>query len=135
MTHQERVKCRRAIVMNFKHLCSRGDEQEPSPKKTQGCRGRYKLTMGRNLVEHLIREERAVIAFTFNKEVPFTNNLAERDIRQPKVKQKISNCFHTFTGGEIYALIEGFVSAARKRNRDVYSEICDTFNGNNLITK
>jgi len=49
-----------------------------------------------------------VLAFAFNKHVPFTNNLAERDIRPAKVKQKISNCFRTTNGADIYARIEGF---------------------------
>jgi len=76
----------------------------------------------------------AVLAFAFNPEVPFTNNLAERDIRPAKVKQKISNCFRTFQGAEIYARIEGFISTARKNRRNVFSELCTTFDGNNFIT-
>jgi len=63
------------------------------------------------------------------------DNLAERDIRPAKVKQKISNCFCTFTGADIYARIEGFVSTARKHDRNVYSELCDTFKGYNFNTK
>jgi len=101
--------------------------------KTTGRKGRYKRTRGRNLVERLIREKNAVLAFAFNKEVPFTNNLAERDIRPAKVKQKISNCFRTFKGAEIYARIEGFVSTARKNKRCVFSELSNTFEGYNFI--
>lgn len=135
MSHEERAKRRRQIVKKFRYFCSLGDQEEPPPKKTPGSRGRYKRTKGRNLVERLIREEMAVLAFAFNEEVPFTNNLAERDIRPAKVKQKISNCFRTFTGAEIYVRIEGFVSTARKHDRNVYSELCDTFKGYNFITK
>lgn len=134
MPHSERVKRRRSIVKKYRYLCSLGEQEEPLPKKA-GSRGRKKRTKGRNLVERLIKIEDAVLAFAFNEEVPFTNNLAERDIRPAKVKQKISNCFRTFTGAEIYARIEGFVSTARKQNRDVYSELCDTFKGYNFITK
>ena len=75
-----------------------------------------------------------MLAFAFNKEVPFTNNLAERDIRPAKVKQKISNCFRAFTGAEIYARIEGFVSTVRKQNYNVFSELCTKFDGYNFIT-
>ena len=75
----------------------------------------YKRTKGRNLVERLIREQDAVLAFAFNKEVPFTNNLAERDIRPVKIKQKISNYFRTFSSAEIYARMEGFLSTASCR--------------------
>lgn len=135
MPFEERVKKRKQIEARYMIICSLGEEIEPPPKKTPGKRGRYKRTKGRNLVERLIREQHAVLAFAFNKGVPFTNNLAERDIRPAKVKQKISNCFRTFSGAEIYARIEGFVSTARKQNCNVFSELCNTFEGYNFITK
>ena len=69
----------------------------------------------------------------FTGRIPFKNNLAERDIRPAKVKQKISNCFRTATGANIYARIEGFVSTARKNNRNVFSELCATFESTNFI--
>ena len=62
-------------------------------KKTPVKSGRYTLTKARNLVERLIKEQNAVLAFAFNENVLFTNNLAETDIRPAKVKQKISIVF------------------------------------------
>jgi len=135
MPFDERVKQRQHIESRYNIICDIGEKSEPPPKKTPGKRGRYKRTKGRNLVERLIRERDGVLAFAFNKEVPFTNNLAERDIRPAKIKQKISNCFRTFTGAEIYARIEGFVSTARKHNCNVFSELCTTFDGYNFITE
>ena len=75
-----------------------------------------------------------MLAFAFNQNVPFTNNLAERDIRPVKIKQKTSNCFRTINGAEIYARIQGFVSTARKHNRNVFAELSTTFAGQNFIT-
>lgn len=115
-------------------ICNIGEKSEPPPKKTPGEKGRYKRTKGRNLVERLIREKEAVLAFAFNEGVPFTNNLAERDIRPIKVKMKISNCFRTFKGAEIYARIESFLSTARKQKRNVFEELCNTFDGHNFLT-
>jgi len=135
MPFEESVKRRQHIEARYHLICSLGERAEPPPYKTPGKRGRNKRTKGRNLVERLIREKDAVLAFAFNKEVPFTNNLAERDIRPVKVKQKISNGFRTFSGAEIYARIEGFVSTARKHNRNVFSELCTTFEGHNFITR
>ena len=135
MPFEERVKRRNQIETRYLLICGKGEKSEPPPKKTPGKRGRYKRTKGRNLVERLIREQHAVLAFAFNKQVPFTNNLAERDIRPAKVKQKISNCFRTFKGAEIYARIESFVSTARKHDRNVFSELCNTFEGHNFITR
>jgi len=134
MPFEERIKRRQHIKSKYKLICGIGEKSEPPPIKIKGKRGRYKRTKGRNLVERLIREQDAVLAFAFNKEVPFTNNLAERDIRPAKVKQKISNCFRTFTGAKIYARIEGFVSTARKHNQNVFSELCTTFEEHNFIT-
>jgi transposase len=134
MPFEERVKRRQLIESRYTLICGIGERAEPPPRKTPGKRGKYKRTKGRNLVERLIREKEAVLAFAFHKEVPFTNNLAERDIRPAKVKQKVSNCFRTFSGAEIYARIEGFVSTARKHDRNVFSELSSTFAGKNFIT-
>ena len=134
MPFEERVKRRKHIESRYDRICGIGEKAESPPVKTKGRKGRYKRTKGRNLVERLIREKDAVLAFAFNKEVPFTNNLAERDIRPAKVKQKISNCFRTFKGAEIYARIEGFISTARKNKRSIFSELCTTFEGYNFIT-
>lgn len=134
MPFEERVKRRNHIESRYDRICRMGEKAEPLPVKTSGRKGRCKRTKGRNLIERLTREKDAVLAFAFNKEVPFTNNLAERDIRPAKVKQKISNCFRTFKGAEIYARIEGFISTARKNKRSVFSELCYTFEGHNFIT-
>lgn len=135
MPFQQRVLQRQQIIARYKRICQLGQIAEPPPIKASGKRGRNKRTKARNLVERLIREQDAVLAFAFNKEVPFTNNLAERDIRPVKVKQKISNCFRSFKGAEIFARIEGFVSTARKQNRNVFSELCHTFDGYNFVTE
>lgn len=135
MSFEERIKRRQQINDRYDRICDNGIKTEPLPVKTIGKRGRYKRTKGRNLVERLIKEKAAVLAFAFNSEVPFTNNLAERDIRPSKVKQKVSNCFRTFKGAEIYARVQGFISTARKNNRNVFSELCNTFDGHNFITE
>jgi len=77
-------------------------------------KGRCKRPRGSNLVEGLIKLKGAVLAFSFNKEVPFTNNHANRDIRLAKVKPIISICFRTFKEAVIYARIGRFISTARK---------------------
>lgn len=73
-------------MSKYNLICGAGEKSEPPHTKVQGERGRYKRTKVRNLVERLIREQNAILAFAFNEEVPFTNNLAERDISPAKVK-------------------------------------------------
>lgn len=134
MPFDQRIAQQQQIISRYKRICQFGLKAEPPPIKTPAKPGRQKKSKARNLLERLIREQDAVLAFAFNEEVPFTNNLAERDIRPVKVKQKISNCFRTFKGAEIYARIEGFVSTSRKHNRNVFAELCHTFDGYNFVT-
>ena len=135
MPFEERVKQRPQIESAYSILCSIGNKSEPLPTKHPHKAGRYKRTKGRNLVERLIREKQAVLAFAFNRQVPFTNNLAERDIRPAKIKLKISNCFRSPSGADIYARIESFVSTVRKQNRHVFKELCLSFDDGNFCTE
>jgi len=129
----ERKKREQQIKSRFNLICNIAEQSEPPPIKIPGKRGRYKRTKGRNLVERLIKYQDAVLAFAFNEQVPFTNNLAERDIRPTKIKQKISNSFRSFKGAQYYARIEGFISTARKNNKNIFNEIRATFDGTNFI--
>ena len=134
MPFEERVKRRDQIEARFSLICHLGEKKEPPPRKTPGKKGRSKRTKERNLVERLIREKDPVLAFAFNEEMPFTNNMAERDLRPAKVKQKVSNGFRTVFGAEIYARIAGFVSTARKNEKNVFNELYTTFEGHNFLT-
>ncbi len=131
MPFQQRQKREQQIRSRYMQICLLGEKAEPPPVKTKG---RQKRTLGRNLVERLIKHQKMVLAFAFNQQVPFTNNQAERDVRPAKIKQKISNSFRSFTGAQMYARIEGFISTVRKNDRNVFYELCTTFNGNNFLT-
>ena len=98
MLFEENTKQQGHIISRYERICAIAEKTEPPPIKTPGKKGKYKQTKGRNLVERLIREKDAALAFAFHENVPFTNNLAERDIWPVKVKQKISNCFRSFNG-------------------------------------
>lgn len=124
---QVRITNRINIEERFDQIISIGQLEEPQPQKT-GKKGKLKRTKGRNLLERLEKYKTEVLAFAFNAHVPFTNNLAERDLRPVKVKQKVSGCFRTFDGASHYARIAGFVSTVRKNNLNVFNELCRIFN-------
>ena len=74
-----------------------------------------KRRVGHNLLLRLQNFKDAVLRFLTSEDIPFTNNQAEQDIRMMKVKQKISGCFRTQKGAEIFAIIRGFLSTKRKQ--------------------
>ena len=64
----------------------------PPPKKT-GKRGRPKKGKALCLIERMDSHREEILRFMKEKDVPFDNNLAERDLRMVKVRQKISGTF------------------------------------------
>ena len=55
--------------------------------------------------------------------VPFTNNLAERDLRPCKLKQNISKTFRSWNGAKRYAVLSSVIASALRRNQPVFSAL------------
>ena len=100
-------------------------ESQPALSKRKN-----KRRVGHNLLLRFRNYKDAVLRFLTTPGVPFTNNQAEQDVRMMKVKQKISGCFRTTLGAEIFCIIRGFISTCRKQKRDIFNEITQAFMAN-----
>jgi transposase len=110
----------------YRQILAQADQEEPPPEIKEG-KGRPKNTPGRNLLRRLQQYEEAVLAFAFVEGVPFTNNLAEQALRPAKIKQKVSGCFRTFHGAEVYARLQAIISTCRKQDRNVFATLRNIF--------
>ena len=100
-----------------------------APKK----RGRKKQTKAQNLLDRLENHEEWVLAFLHDFQIPFTNNLAEQDVRMIKVKQNVSGSFRTFEGAQLFATIRSYISTVRKHGRSIFQDLKAAITGNPFI--
>jgi transposase len=118
-------------VKRYREIIFEGWDGNPLPKKPplKKKRGRRAKTKAQNLLTRLGEFEDSVLAFLHDINVPFTNNLAEQDIRMIKVRQKISGCFRTVHGAEHFARIRSYLSTARKQRQNILGSIIAAIKG------
>ena len=100
----------------------------PAPPRKKK-RGRPKKTTAQNLLTRLGDHESSVLAFFHDRNVPFTNNLAEQDIRMIKLRLKISGCFRTLQGAQQFVRIRSYLSTARKQGGNILQAISQAMLG------
>ena len=89
----------------------------PLAKHKRG--GRIKRRPGHNLLRRLRDFKSDVLRFAEDFSVPFTNNLAEQDIRIMKLRMKISGGFRSTKGAHVFATVRSVISTARKQRWNI----------------
>ena len=121
------------FTARFLALLDEGDQVHPSIPTPKGKRGRAKQHPARNLLDRLRKHQQAALLFLERLEVPFDNNLAERDIRMVKVQQKVSGSFRSTEGAVDFCRIRGYLSTLRKQGLHVFSALEATLRGQPLL--
>ncbi len=111
----------RRILLLYDRILAKAIEYHKTLPPLPGKNGKESRAKrkGHNLALRLQNFKEDVLRFWHDPDVPFTNNLAECDLRMMKVRQKISGGFRTLEGAEIFAIIRSFISSARKQGLNI----------------
>ena len=118
----------------YDEILTQGKTEIPIlPEVTEKKKGRPKRHKSHNLHDRLVEHKSEVLGFMNDFFLPFDNNLAERDIRMAKLKQKISGCFRTEGGGDIFSRLRSYISTARKQGVNQFDALSALFNDEPFI--
>lgn len=118
---QKRAELYREIIAAGKRECPKSMPTVGSNKK------RVAQTKERNLLDRLDQFENSVLMFMRVKNIPFTNNQAEQDIRMVKVQQKVSGCFRSMNGAQYFCRTRGYLITNRKRGVSPHAALYEIF--------
>jgi transposase len=118
----------------YKAIIAEGEIECPPPKREPSTNGKIKKgpikkSTSRNLLERLSNFIEDTLRFMEDIDIPFTNNLAENNIRMTKVQQKISGCFRSLEGAYIFCRIRSYISTCRKHDIPIPEAIKMLFRG------
>jgi len=96
------------FIRRYRHILREADKE---CSRNPNSRAQSK---SRNLLERLRDFEEETLLFLKDKDVPFTNNRGENDLRMTKVQQKISGCFRSLDGAKIFCRIRSYILTCMK---------------------
>lgn len=77
----------------------------------------------------MLNYETETLRFLTEVEVPFTHNQGENDIRMTKLLQKISDCFRSQEGADIFCRVRSHLSTCRKNQVSATQALTLLFEG------
>jgi len=104
---------------NYDQLIIKGKAAHPASENKSSKRGRVKQSKTYNMLNRFDKHRKSILGFIWSFKIPFDNNLAERDIRMMKLKQKISGCFRSMTGAKVFVRIRSYISACKKQGLNI----------------
>ena len=117
------------LNQEYSNIILEGLNANPPPIPIIGKKGKQKQPHSRNLLERMQKYQNEILLFVTNPLVPFDNNLAERDIRMPKLKMKISGLFRSENGALAFARIRSYISTMQKNNISIIEGLIKATNG------
>lgn len=115
--------CAISLETHYQAIIAQGLLDNPIPKRINP-KGKIKKTASLNLLECFRDHKTEIFRFFHQENAPFDNNLAERDLRMFKLKEKISTSFRTEKGAKIFCRVRSYISTLKKQGKTVWEYLC-----------
>lgn len=122
---QEEAVC--TYEKSYQELLERGREEN---KKTEY---KYAKKDELALINRMEKYSHNHLLFLHDFEVPFENNISERDLRKVKNRQKMAGGFRKDSGHEMYCAILTIVETLKRRKMEIFENIKILFTGTPAI--
>lgn len=116
---------RRRIQMLYVDIIVDGYSINPEPEPVPGKRGKPARGKALNLLSRFENRYGEIMGFFEYDNIPFDNNLAERDLRMMKTREKISGTFRSDEHTKAFCGIRSVISTLKKQGRTVMSGITE----------
>ncbi len=107
----------------YDEIIAMGREQN---QHTQGAVAKREES---RLLNRLTKYKSNHLLFLHNFNVPFSNNMSEKDLRTCKTRQKMSGGFRTEEGRQMFCNIKSIIETVKRRGMNVYQSIVSLFAG------
>lgn len=83
----------------------------------------------RKLIKRLEKYKDNYLLWVLRFDVPFSNNLSERSLRNSKTKMKVSGQFSNMQNAEYFARIKSYIETCKRNDINIYDALCKLING------
>jgi transposase len=121
----------KAYMKRYDKICAAALAANP-----QAASGRKRNEVEResfNLATAFTTLKDEICLYAKDLRVPFTNNIAERDLRMAKIHRKVSSCFRSLEGAERLGAVRSYISTAMKQGLDPMAVLVRLFAGDAWI--
>ncbi len=106
---------------------------EEGEKQHQNTKGRAAGREERKLLNRLKKYKDNHLMFLHDFEVPYSDNMSERDLRKCKNREKMAGGFRSMKGMAMYCSIMSVIETVKRRSMNVYHSIANLFEGRSVI--
>lgn len=96
-------------------------------------KGKLAKSEENRLIRRLRKYKKNHLLFLIDFQVPFSNNMSERDLRKCKNRQKMSGGFRTPEGVKMYCSIMSVVETAKRRGLNILETIASVIDGRRVF--